>query len=1357
MERYELVEGKSSKFWEVGVDGSTLTVRYGRIGTDGQTKEKEFDSEAAATKERDKLVKEKTGKGYLLSDKAAAPAAPKLKPAAAPAPVAKAAQPPAEEAAVVEAAPEPVTEAAPEPVAEPKPAAPKPAPVASGASAKALDELVARHALPTRLRPGGTLDAERSWAAMRELVQKMLPEAHKNDETREMAEWIEARLGESGPIIPASEPAAPAEKPAGGAVGWLKSKLGSGDEAAPAATPQAAGFGVEETRDWILNLFLASKATLPNHWAVKSPGQAARLAYLTHFAEWVVAAVGLRTLAEAANKLRPTDDKQQAYRESSWSSGIDLALRSAFAKAPEAEYDAVLPLFQQMVEEEQPSWRVRAFLAFILADDRPERHDLQPLAVLEGAEAAGENVAALLLYIPLVADCAPSAAAKWRVKKTYYLYLVYCEIGIEEVAATMIAAARRHDESLLPSLDWLMHFAHEPERTKVARMMLASGDGGALALLTPILHEKWIRAGLDEEGALDPENLLRQCVATLAAGRVEPALRGRVLDMAERHGSEAVLGWVAADPKSQTWLEKQISAREVAAAPREDWPAVLRDPPWRKKKKASDDIVLALDPIPTPFMFKADLKQAERHGWYANSATVLTSMDDVPEVVANIENGSHSGWPKVDPPSLPIPAPGSDPAQALSWLETRLAEIARQSGYAVSSRGWNKLYCGLEKQPDALALALWNSTGAASACHYYWTGAFNAFMERFGERAEPGFARLVENDPIGMLELGLCVDSAEIAPLAARALLKLKKARVPAASWLRRHRRTAMTRLLPDAVGKKGSQRDAAEHALRWLVTDIPTGREELAAIAAEYAKAEPQVTEALAQVLDRDPLARFPAKLPKFPAWFSPSAVRPPELRTGGALSGDAIVALVEMLAFSTPDAVYAGIDDVKSATTSKSLADFSWDLFSAWLAEGAPSKDGFAMRGVGWMGDDECARQLTRLIRKWPGEAAHARAVTGLEVLVDIGSDVALMNLNGIAEKLKFKGLQEKAREKIAQLAEARDLTPEELSDRLAPDLDLDERGGLDLVFGERKFRAGFDEFLKPWVKDMTGARLKDLPKPNKSDDPELSKDASARWSGLKKDARAVASLQITRLENMLSTSRRVKREVFWAFFAAHPLIRHLAQRLVWGIYDDVDPRSAPTTIFRVSDDLSVTDAADDTLDIVFSDEEPGVIGLVHPLHLPDGGLDKWGALFGDYEIAQPFPQLGRETYVLTEAEKAASEIVRFEGVKVEAARIRGMAAKGWPLGSPQDAGVISWIERPVVFSDGKRETVSIDFEGGLFTGASEYEDKVQTLGKLSTYLGWYGRNRQADARTFGELDPVTASEMLRGPSLLAETRVA
>jgi DNA ligase-1 len=62
--RYELVEGTSSKFWEVAVAGSDLTVTYGRIGTAGQSKTKTFADAGAALAEAEKLIAEKTGKGY---------------------------------------------------------------------------------------------------------------------------------------------------------------------------------------------------------------------------------------------------------------------------------------------------------------------------------------------------------------------------------------------------------------------------------------------------------------------------------------------------------------------------------------------------------------------------------------------------------------------------------------------------------------------------------------------------------------------------------------------------------------------------------------------------------------------------------------------------------------------------------------------------------------------------------------------------------------------------------------------------------------------------------------------------------------------------------------------------------------------------------------------------------------------------------------------------------------------------------------------------------------------------------------------------------------------------------------------
>lgn len=73
MRRFELVEEGSRKFWEVEVAGSTVTVRFGRLGTEGQTKAKEHPSSAAAQKDADKLVVEKVKKGYLEVGPAAPP------------------------------------------------------------------------------------------------------------------------------------------------------------------------------------------------------------------------------------------------------------------------------------------------------------------------------------------------------------------------------------------------------------------------------------------------------------------------------------------------------------------------------------------------------------------------------------------------------------------------------------------------------------------------------------------------------------------------------------------------------------------------------------------------------------------------------------------------------------------------------------------------------------------------------------------------------------------------------------------------------------------------------------------------------------------------------------------------------------------------------------------------------------------------------------------------------------------------------------------------------------------------------------------------------------------------------------
>ena len=104
----EFADDGSNKFWRARVEGGTLYVNYGKIGTTGQTQVKELGPDGAK-KEFDKLVREKRKKGYADAgadggaaaadgeedddddDEDEAPPPPKKKAAAAaPAPAAKA-------------------------------------------------------------------------------------------------------------------------------------------------------------------------------------------------------------------------------------------------------------------------------------------------------------------------------------------------------------------------------------------------------------------------------------------------------------------------------------------------------------------------------------------------------------------------------------------------------------------------------------------------------------------------------------------------------------------------------------------------------------------------------------------------------------------------------------------------------------------------------------------------------------------------------------------------------------------------------------------------------------------------------------------------------------------------------------------------------------------------------------------------------------------------------------------------------------------------------------------------------------------------------------------------------------------
>ena len=62
---FECTEKGSSKFWEVAVTDNNQTVRFGRIGSSGQTMTKSFPTPEACGRDTERMIQEKLRKGYL--------------------------------------------------------------------------------------------------------------------------------------------------------------------------------------------------------------------------------------------------------------------------------------------------------------------------------------------------------------------------------------------------------------------------------------------------------------------------------------------------------------------------------------------------------------------------------------------------------------------------------------------------------------------------------------------------------------------------------------------------------------------------------------------------------------------------------------------------------------------------------------------------------------------------------------------------------------------------------------------------------------------------------------------------------------------------------------------------------------------------------------------------------------------------------------------------------------------------------------------------------------------------------------------------------------------------------------------
>ncbi|MFG2919663.1 DUF4132 domain-containing protein [Kitasatospora sp. NPDC048298] len=820
-------------------------------------------------------------------------------------------------------------------------------------------------------------------------------------------------------------------------------------------------------------------------------------------------------------------------------------------------------------------------------------------------------------------------------------------------------------------------------------------DDGFRGLLAHQNDDKAARGALLNAGRRFPQRALR-LLAETAAAPADPAL--------QRLAQQLLTGHVAAHraialdllprlPPEQAALVEPLTelGDRVSDVPTESLPELFTSPPWTRPRSTGNPRMLT--GLTAPQEPRLRWLPGEREAWAAAESWYDGCSDGDWQRIAGTIRAS-SGQ--------------SDNARFRSGLHEEAA-----------------LFSYGDEELGRPLIPQWR--GAA----HIWDAenALRRIAARFGpDTLEPIRAAALQN-PAAHSSLLLPYLDVPLAETMADWLVRLKAAGDTARSWFARHGLDAARVLVPSAAGKTRAARRNAEHALRLIAAAQSVAA--VRTVAAEYG---PEAEEVVAALLSADPLlSTLPTKLPQPGDWADPVLLPQLLVRGGeGALPAETVRHVLTMLALSKAREFYPGLDQVAEECEPRSLTDFGWAVFEQWRLAGMPAQDGWALHALGRLGDDETVRRLTPLLRAWPGEGAHHRAVDGLEVLAGIGSDVALLHLHGVAQRVKFKALKARAQEKIAEVAAGLGLSGDQLSDRLVPDLGLDADGTTVVDYGARTFTVGFDEQLKPYVLDAAGVRRKDLPAPGARDDAELAPAGRKRFAALKKDVRTVAADQIRRLEDAMVTRRSWTAQEFEQFLLGHPLLWHLVRRLVW-----LAETNGTDTAFRVAEDRTLADVRDEA----FTLPAGAAVRIAHPLLLGDG-LAAWSELFTDDGIPQPFRQLARPVYTLSDEERAGHRLTRFEnGPVLPTTRLLGMERRGWQRGEPQDAGVERWLSRRV----GPNRYVVLAPEDGIAVGAHDAypEQRVETVW-LDVRPGDYW-TRGRTFPTFAELDPVTASEMI------------
>jgi hypothetical protein len=288
---------------------------------------------------------------------------------------------------------------------------------------------------------------------------------------------------------------------------------------------------------------------------------------------------------------------------------------------------------------------------------------------------------------------------------------------------------------------------------------------------------------------------------------------------------------------------------------------------------------------------------------------------------------------------------------------------------------------------------------------------------------------------------------------------------------------------------------------------------------------------------------------------------------------------------------------------------------LVEHWIAQDGDPASRWVLQLLPGAADDRCVEPLAAAALAWH-KARKERAVVALQQLGRLDTVHALSRVQALATGRLLKPSVQAATESVlAEAAARRGMALEDLADTLTPDFGLGQ--GLTLAVGPQTYRVQLQGDLGLRVVNDQGRASKSLPAVK---DPALQADreaAMARLKTLAQGVKAVVRQQAPRLQDCLMLGRSWPAPAWRRLFLEHPLLRILAQGLVWR----VESGGGPVLSLRIAEDFSLIDADSDA--VVLPDTAR--VALWHPAQATAGEHLQWRQCLQDHGLTPLIDQMG------------------------------------------------------------------------------------------------------------------------------------